>query len=208
MTFVSREDQVHPCHMSPSRHDVNVLLKTLYDEDATIFPANLFLTQIFLAVISLPFSMCLQTRLFPSLYLSSIICLFSSHTSANYTMLICSVGSSKTSVIGVRVYIHIYVCAFIFILMIISISGVGEHRVIRTAMSLKVLPTEKSCWTLACERSISPLPIYAPKLLVCSWVSPKHWSIFGPEISHVQITEKTCNIRCRWQIWEAIRKGS
>lgn len=51
MPFISREDQVPPCHMSPGRHSVNMLLKTLYDEDLTTFPSNLLLTQIFLTLI-------------------------------------------------------------------------------------------------------------------------------------------------------------
>lgn len=138
---------------------------------------------------------------------------FSINSFADYTVLICSAGSSKTSITvhtstGAWVHIHIYVCVCIYILMLVSTSGVGEHGVNRTAMSRKVLPTEKHCWKLVYERCVSPFAIYTPKPLVCSWPSPKHWSIFGQEIPHGQITEKPCNIKWRWQIREAIRKGS
>lgn len=90
MPFISRKDQVHPCHMSPGKHSVNRLLKTPYDEDAITFPATLVLMQILQAVIwpiaLFPIqygherAILAWSRSFPSLSLSSylpISCLLS-----------------------------------------------------------------------------------------------------------------------------------
>lgn len=121
MPFISREDQVHPCHMSPGRHGLNVLLKTVYDEDATTFPANLFLTRIFLTAIR-------PVAFFPIQYGHdySLLCVclhvfmyrvFSVNSSADYTMLFCSAESNETSIIvhtSTGAWVHIDVCIYLY----------------------------------------------------------------------------------------------
>lgn len=152
MPFISRKDQVHPCHMSPGKHSVNRLLKTPYDEDATTFPATLFLMQTLQAVIwpialfpILPIlhaNMGMKTRLFPSLFLSSYLpvsCLLSSqffrlshiNSFSKAFIIICTSMSAGT-------YVNMYGHVRTF-WRSSQLSGVG-HGVIRTATSLKVLP--------------------------------------------------------------------
>lgn len=209
MPFISRKDQVHPCHVSPGRHGVSMLLKTFYDKDATAFPENLYLTRILTPIFKgVPWlmaffplsSMGMKIRLFP--FLSAFM---SSHIMSSQSTVFQAkpwwvvwepwwvgwVGSSKISII-ISIRMGAWVYTNMNILMIISTSGVGQHRVIRTSMSPKVLKRADRKWPVKEEFPFFP------------FIPQSCWSVFGcpqntgpylaKKLLMWQIAEKTCNV--------------